>query len=104
MHVTFYDRLRETESCKKICINKESYLKLINYISESFSPDSLGSPRQIKGASYWDNDSFYEANGTFSLFFTCNTWTNTGLKTADLKACLWTPFDKVIFQKYSAQE
>jgi len=101
MHVTFYNRLKETESCKKIRINKESYMKLVNYIDQGFDPDSFGNPRQIRGASYWDNDSFYEAKGIFSLFFTCNTWTNKGLKTAGLKACLWTPFDKGIFYQYS---
>lgn len=104
MHVTFYNRLRETESCKKIYINKESYLKLVNYISISFNLDSLGNPILIKSATYWDNDSFYEAKGTFSLFFTCNTWTNLGLKTADLKACLWTPFYKGIFHQYSERK
>jgi uncharacterized protein (TIGR02117 family) len=104
MHVTFYNRLRETESCRKICISKESYQKLVNYIVESFSPDSLGVPRQITGASYWDNDSFYEAKGTYGLFFTCNTWANKGLKTADLKACLWTPFNSGIFKKYNEQK
>jgi uncharacterized protein (TIGR02117 family) len=100
MHVTFYDRLRETKSCKKICITKESYIKLVSYISESFSQDSLGLPRQIIGASYWENDSFYEAKNKYSLFNTCNTWANKGLKTANLKACLWTPFDIGIFNKY----
>ena len=104
MHVTFYNRLLETESCRKICITKESYLKMVSYIIESFSPDSLERPRQIIGASYWDNDSFYEAKGTYSLFFTCNTWANKGLKVADLKACLWTPFDSGIFKKYEEQK
>ena len=104
MHVTFYNGLRESESCRKICISKYSYLKLVNYIRESFSVDSAGIPRQIVGASYSGNDSFYEAKGTYSLFFTCNTWANKGLKAADLKACLWTPFDSGIFQKYQEQK
>lgn len=101
MHVTFYNRLQEDESCRKICISKEHYLKLVNYISESLSTDSLGIPQQITGASYWYNDSFYEAKGKYSLFFTCNTWANNGLKTADLKACFWTPFDIGIFKMYN---
>lgn len=101
MHVTFYDKLKETPSCKRICISKESYFKLVNYIDKSFDADSLGNYTQIKGASYWNNDSFYEAKGTFSFLFTCNTWANKGLKTANLKACLWTPFDNGIFYQYS---
>jgi uncharacterized protein (TIGR02117 family) len=104
MHVTFYNGLGESESCRKICISKESYLRLTNYIIESFSPDSLGVPRQITGASYSDNDSFYEAKGKYGLFFTCNTWANKGLKKANLKACLWTPFDTGIFKKYKEKK
>ena len=100
MHVAFYNKLRETESCRKICINKESYLKLVNYISGSFSLDSLGATRQIIGASYSHNDSFYEAKDKYGLFNTCNTWANKGLKTAQIKACLWTPFQNGIFNKY----
>ncbi|MFM7854609.1 MAG: DUF2459 domain-containing protein [Flammeovirgaceae bacterium] len=52
---------------------------------------------------YWDNDSFYEAKGTYNLFFTCNTWVNEGLKKAGLKACLWTPFDSGLLRKYDQQ-
>lgn len=100
MHVTYYENMNESESCKKICITKESYLKLIDYINSGFAVDGAGKYKLIKGASYWKNDAFYDANGTYSLFFTCNTWTNNALKNSDLKACLWTPFDKAIFNKY----
>lgn len=100
MHVSFYKNLQENESCRKICINKVSYMKLVNYIDNSFDIDSLGHSIQIKGASYEDNDSFYEAKGTYSLFNTCNTWANSGLKSADLKAVWWTPFNKGIFDQY----
>ena len=32
------------------------------------------------------NDAFYEAKGRYSLFFTCNTWTNNALKICKQKA------------------
>ena len=100
IHVTFYYGLQENESCRKICINKESYRKLINYIDSSFDKDSLENYSLIKGISYGDNDLFYDAKGAFNLFFTCNTWTNECLKAADLNACLWTPFAQGIFNQY----
>ncbi len=99
MHVTFYENMGESKSCKKILITKESYLQLISYINKSFTADAAGNYKLIKGA-YGRNDSFYDANGKYSLFFTCNTWANSGLKAADLKACLWTPYDQAIFDKY----
>ncbi len=100
MHVTFHDELKETELCKKICISKSNYVKLVNFVKGSFKVNSSGLTQKIEGFSYNYNDSFYEANGTYSLFNTCNTWANNGLKSADLKACLWTPFDSSIFNKY----
>lgn len=100
MHVTFYNSLQENKSCKKICIDKKSYLLLVKYIENSFDQDQSGNYQHISGNAYWNNDSFYEAKGTYGLFFTCNTWANSGLKAANMKACLWTPFDKGIFYQY----
>lgn len=99
MHVTFYTDLRESKDCKKIQISKESYQLMIDYITQSFRLDH-NLPILIKGISYGTTDSFYEANGTYNLFFTSNTWTNSGLKHANLRACLWTPFDDAILNKY----
>lgn len=100
MHVTFYNKMRESEACKKIVVSEEAYKKLCDYISESFDADSVRKPIRIENAYYYRNDSFYEAKGSYSLFFTCNTWTNDALKTAGLKACLWTPYDKSILDLY----
>lgn len=100
MHVTFYKKLHENESCRKICITKMSYKMLTNYIESSFEKNG-DFTKLIKGAAYSDNDLFYEAKGTYNLFRTCNTWANSGLKSANLKACLWTPFDKGIFYQYN---
>jgi hypothetical protein len=43
---------------------------------------------------------FYNAKGRYSLFYTCNTWANQALKSANQKAALWTIFDFGIFQHY----
>ena len=99
MHVCFYNGLKEGESCKKICINKNSYIILVDYIYNSFALNQ-NTPVLIKGASYGSNDLFYNAIGTYSFLNTCNTWANAGLKSSNLKACFWTPFDKDIFEKY----
>jgi uncharacterized protein (TIGR02117 family) len=100
MHVSFYNKLQEDKSCKKIHISKDSYQKLVEYVTQSFKLDSAGNSQLIEGAHYWDNDIFYEANRKYGLFFTCNTWANEGLKEANLKSCLWTPFDYGIFKQY----
>lgn len=100
MHVTFYYQPKESESCKRLCISAEQYKLLIEFIENSFLKDPDNNSIRIGNAAYFYNDAFYEATGTYSLFYTCNTWANQAIKYAGMKACVWTPFDKGIFYQY----
>lgn len=104
MHTTFYGDLEENENCKKIFISQTNYQKLVSYVENSFKVDKTGNYQLIlqgqNNHSYGNDDLFFEAKGAYSLFYTCNTWTNNALKAADMKACLWTLFDKPILAKY----
>ncbi|MDK7354048.1 DUF2459 domain-containing protein, partial [Rothia aeria] len=51
-------------------------------------------------AQYGEDDAFYEANGKYSIFYTCNTWTNNVLKKAGLKASFWAAFDDGLMSQY----
>lgn len=101
MHVTFYTQLKENKNCVRLLVSSETYLNLLNTINKSFKCDANKAPIIIQGACYNTNDCFYEANGTYGLFNTCNTWANSVLKDAGLKACLWTPFSFGILSKYN---
>ncbi|RXM42801.1 TIGR02117 family protein [Flavobacterium sp. YO64] len=98
VHTTFYKQLQEGEDCKRILISKENYQNLVTYISDSFNNSTK--PEWIAGHSYGKRDAFYEAKGSYSLFYTCNTWANCALKAANQKASLWTVYDKGIFCHY----
>jgi uncharacterized protein (TIGR02117 family) len=99
MHVTLYRNLYPGTHCKKVRISAESYRKLVLYIDNSFQKTDNGNYMPIKG--HYDRyDCFFEARGTYNLFYTCNCWTNSALKHGNLKACLWTPFDKGILFAY----
>ena len=100
IHVTFYKSLKENEQCKRILISESDYLKLVDYISNSFQSDSGEFLKIETDAVYGKNDTFYEAKGSYSLFHTCNTWTNNALKAANQKAALWTATDKGILSHY----
>lgn len=100
MHATFYKQVKESESCVKINISKAEYEKLIAYIEDSFQHGADGNPILIDTTTYGQNDSFYEANRKYHLFYTCNTWANNALKSAEQKAALWTPSDTGIFCHY----
>lgn len=100
MHATFYKQINENKSCVKIKISKEEYQKLIVYIEDNFKLHVNGNPIWIDATTYGVNDSFYEAKGAYTLFYTCNTWANNGLKAINQKAALWTATDRGIFQHY----
>ena len=100
MHVTFYKHLKENKSCKKIQISLENYQNLIAFINQSFQTKSRDFLKIETDAVYGKNDVFYEANGSYSLFYTCNSWANQALKAANQKAALWTISDSGIFRHY----
>lgn len=101
IHATYYHQVTVNDRCVKLSIGQGQYQKLIAYIEQSLVKDSLGKTVMIgANARYGNHDAFYDAGGSYSLFHTCNTWTNNALKAADQKACWWTPFDKGIFYHY----
>ena len=102
IHATYYSEMIESEVCTKILISAAQYRRLTAFISESLQKDENGRSIVIEtSAVYGETDAFYEANGTFSLFRTCNSWANEGLKSSGQKACLWTAFQNGIFSKYN---
>ena len=101
IHATYFHNITIDSTCRKIDISKDQYNRLIAYISDSFKKDENGKWMHIEtDANYGNSDAFYEANGSYSMFHTCNTWSNNALKHSGQKHCLWTPFDTGIFLNY----
>ncbi|MBQ0147414.1 MAG: TIGR02117 family protein [Flavobacteriaceae bacterium] len=101
MHTTFYNQINESEECRKISISKEEYESLVNYLKNSFNYDTNGKVKLIPtDMVYGNNDAFYEAKGTYSFLFTCNTWAADALKEANQTAPLWTAAQQGIFIHY----
>lgn len=101
IHATFNSSITPGARSRQIIISAAQYNRLIAYINQSFQYDSAGHIIPIvTNAHYNDADAFYEGTGHYSLFKTCNTWTNAALKCSGQKACLWTVFDTGIFLKY----
>lgn len=101
IHTTFYNSMTEGDNCVKISISNSNYKRLVNYVMNSFDKDENGQFININTtANYGSNDTFYEAVGTYNLFYTCNTWANNGLKACLQKASLWTLLDHGIFYHY----
>jgi len=99
IHTGFLKNVREDESCRKIELSKSQYIDLANFIESYFKKDSLGNFINIPTPNtYGVSDAFYEAKGRLTLFYTCNTWVNSALKSAGLRSCLWTPFKRGLFK------
>jgi uncharacterized protein (TIGR02117 family) len=100
MHITFLDSLTEGVHCKKVFISKENYAHIVAFVESSFQSNETNQYIRIPNVSYGQDDIFYEAKGRYSLFYTCNSWTNNCLKSGNMKACLWTVLDKGFFYHY----
>ncbi len=91
MHVTRYERKKA--SWVEVEVSEEQLLLLIKYIGNGFRYDENNRKIRRKDAGYSHRDDFYEAVGNYTMFTTCNTWANSGLRKSGIKASLWTPFD-----------
>lgn len=100
MHVTFYEQIKEGKMCEKVNISIIQYKMLVNQIKNQFKTKN---PKRIRNECYGNNDSFYNAKGSYSMFSTCNTWANSVLKKSEIKACLWTPMDSAILRKHESK-
>jgi len=101
MHCTFYTKLVETEDRKKIFLSYKQYKRLLKFILESFEwTDSEETVLVNTKVRYDEYDTFYEATGRYSLFKTCNTWTNQALKRAGVPSAFWAAFESRVMKKY----
>lgn len=100
IHITFYRGLKENSYCKRLLVSETEYMKLVDFITNSFEQESDKFLKIETNAVYGKNDTFYEAKGSYSLFHTCNTWTNNVLKAGNQKAALWTATDTGILCHY----
>jgi len=93
MHVNYqHIHPKHGEWIKRLLITRAQYQNLIEYIHTGFKKKD-GKLWHIQGHPYGTTDCFYEGTGSYSLFKTCNVWTNEGLKMIGVKTGLWTPFE-----------
>jgi uncharacterized protein (TIGR02117 family) len=100
MHVSLYKEQPATgERIRKVSISKSEYRKLVAYIIDSFEKRN---GKQVKAIEFntTPTDKFFEAEGSYHLFYTCNSWANSGLIAAGIKTALWAPFDKLILRYF----
>ncbi|WP_375562619.1 DUF2459 domain-containing protein [Bernardetia sp. OM2101] len=103
MHLDFYrNNLREGENCKKITLKKDEYQSLLQHIESSFrtvredTESKIPKFVRLPQKGYSNSDYFFEAEGSYHLFYTCNSWTNEGLKKSNQKTAFFAPLAQTI--------
>lgn len=86
------------ERSRQYFISEEQYLALIGYIRGSFTLNG-NHVQLIDHAGYGKRDKFFEANGRYSLFKTCNEWTGDGMQAAGMNVGIWTPLAEGIMMQ-----
>ena len=96
MHITYHNNVKN--NWIKIKVTKEQLSNLNDIIDSSFK--KIDGNLVFRSEGYTDSDIFYEANGKYTIFKTCNTWANNALKDSGIKALYWTPFSSDISDLY----
>jgi len=100
MHVEYKRKVYINENLIELRISEGNYEKLVKYIIESFSSDSFGNFIHIPNSGYYSNDAFYEGEGSYNLFKTCNEWTGQGMRACGIRIGAWVPFEKSIMYRF----
>lgn len=72
----------------RLTIADAQYARLVRKIRDGFAP---GPMRRLNGAGYGEFDNFYDGSGSYSIFMTCNQWTNRALADSGIRAVVWSP-------------
>lgn len=80
-------------------LTPKQYKQLCGFISGSFDRKN-GKTIKIENHPYGSFHFFYESKFSYSMLYTCNCWTNSGLQAAEMPNAFWTPFRGGIYSQY----
>lgn len=103
MQVVLYNEIPEIKYVRSLRVSPEQYQNIVDYVKQSFqyTPDGQVMHIDFAGLPAYEhlNCNFYEAEGRYHFFKTCNCWVNSALKEADVRTATWAPFSKAIFHQ-----
>lgn len=96
-------------------LTEQEYRRLVAFVGNTLARDAAGQPVPVHGpagdggkerkpgvAGYGPESRFYEAQGRFSPFRTCNTWAADALAAAGVRTPLWTPLAQFVLHHLPA--
>lgn len=102
LHVEYIDTIASDETTACTRISSEQYRVLAEYIRSTFKVDSAGAVILIDAPGYTESDAFYEAQGAYHIFTTCNEWVRRGLSVSGVRTAAWSPFDGALLRQLRA--
>jgi uncharacterized protein (TIGR02117 family) len=97
IHVEAMARLLPQANTRHFLLPPEAYRRLVRYLEAGFVRGDQGAPLLIPDAHYTLHDAFFEAEGHYSMFVTCNEWVRGALAEAGVRVPLWAPFGQALF-------
>lgn len=97
MHVTAHPQVPAgMKYVERIHLDIDQYLRLCDYVASYFKVEN-DRVVFLPDVGYTSDDNFYEANGSYHAFSTCNFWVNRGLIVTGVRTPVWTHWDKGMF-------
>lgn len=91
-----------SDASRKIRIRPDQFANLGTHIVSAFRLDRNGKSIPIIGARYRNDDAFFEGQGSYNLFRTCNVWVGQGLQKAGVRVGVWTVTPTALFASLPA--
>lgn len=91
LRVDLWGALPEGHSLPHIELTSTEYTALLRAIRASFASGQDAQPIAIDASGFTASDRFFEAEGRFHLFRTCNTWVSRMIRSAGLDFGAWMP-------------
>lgn len=106
MHVSAYRSAPIAgKQVRPLVLNEAEFAKLCRFIQRGFQLNQQQKFQPISCCDYPGvRDLFFEANGSYQLFYTCNSWANHALKDCGVKTARWAPFDRCILHHFPLPE
>jgi len=103
IHVTYYWERALPESTYILPLDAQQYQILIDYVKNTLQWQNQ-QPVALGNSGYGSYDTFYRAQGSYSLFSTCNTWIGEGMQQAGVPVSRWTPFVDNVTKQLTVRE
>jgi uncharacterized protein (TIGR02117 family) len=96
LHVDHVRSPGEGPEQRALTLSREEYRRLVAFVRKRFTLDAAGRTIPLIGRGYGEHDMFYEAEGGYSLWLTCNEWTGRALRAAGVRMGFWTPLEQAV--------